>query len=238
MANIGSSALLYPDIPNTSQVQQDLDNQSLNDPVGAFMSKWPILGVTPPLSLSTKIRGLISQKYAGRHVVLDDFTMDLCCLVWNASSEHHHLINKSQVNKMSSLIDQLAEMMKDQHHAPSVDLSPPKPPMKRKSTPSDGETDLNNLIADTWTPGRLSSWSKKPLSEHFESLAWLLKDHLKLVTKDFTEDWVKKQGLPSLLGDITIFCYMNRDTLTDEQLDIIRTIVIDRMNKKKKRCLD
>nr|QBK95536.1 phosphoprotein [Citrus chlorotic spot virus] len=238
MANIGSTSTLYPDIPDMSQVQQDLDNQASNDPVDAFISKWPTLGVTPPLSLSSKIKGLISRKYSGRHVVLDEFTMDLCCLVWNASSEHHHLINKSQVNKMSSLIDQLSEIMKDKNHTPTVDMSPPKPPMKRKVPIQEDETDIHALIADTWTPGRSSSWSKKPLSEHFESLVWLLKDHLKLVTKDFSEEWIKKQDLPSLLGDITIFCYINRDSLTEEQLDTIRAIVVDRMNRKKKRCLD
>ncbi|AWT62661.1 phosphoprotein [Clerodendrum chlorotic spot virus] len=238
MAHIGSTTSLYPDIPNMSQVQQDLDNQTMNDPVDAFLSKWPVLGITPPLSLSSKIKTLISKKYAGKNVILDEFTTDLCCLVWNVSSEHHHLINKSQVNKMSQLIDQLSEMMRDQPPAPSVDLSPPKPPVKRKATTNDGETDIQNLIADAWTPGRASNWSKKPISEHFESLVWLLKDHLKLVTKDFSEEWVKKQDLPNLLGDITVFCYINRGTQTEEQLETIRAIVVDRMNKKKKRCLD
>ncbi|ARJ35818.1 phosphoprotein [Citrus leprosis virus N] len=236
MNMIGTSTNMFPEVPESSQIQTDIESYGSDDHVSTFIRKWQAHGITPPMTLSNKIREWIKTKGDNNPIVLDQNAVELGCIIWNACAEHHHLINKSQVTKMSDLVDQLGEHMRGQSIRP--DERPPHQSSKRKHEDTCFNPDIDNMIADSWTEKRKGLFAKKTPSQLLEIFSWLLIDYLSVITKTFTESWVTKQDLAGRIGDIAVFCFLNKDTLTDEQKTIIRNRVVDRLSKSKKPCLN
>nr|UYF11858.1 phosphoprotein [Citrus bright spot virus]UYF11863.1 phosphoprotein [Citrus bright spot virus] len=236
MSMIGTSTNMFPNIPETSQVQADIESYGTEDHVSAFIRKWQSHGITPPMTLGNKIREWVKTKEDGAPIILDQNTVELCCLVWSACSEHHHLINKSQVTKMSDLIDQLGEQMRGQSF--TSESRPTSQPQKRKHEDTCFNPDIDDLIAESWTARRQEAFSRKTPSQLLEIFSWLLTDYLSLITKSFTEHWVVSQDLSGKIGDIAVFCFLNQSTLTESNKQIIRNKVINKLSKSKKPCLN
>nr|WNK15267.1 MAG: phosphoprotein [Dichorhavirus sp. 'monocotyledonae']WNK15272.1 MAG: phosphoprotein [Dichorhavirus sp. 'monocotyledonae'] len=244
-SNIGSSLNLFPDAPEDSQVMDDINSLNTDDPADNFVKKWIARGISPPVGLSAKIREMSATRGSGMPpLILDDDAADLCCLVWNVSAKHHHLINRSQVNKLSNLIDQLGEIMTKRpllqaQHPPS-DPQNSSTALKRKAPePQEANTDLEARLAGTWTEERRKAWNLKPIKDVVDTVNWLLRDFLKVTTKTATADWVGSKGIRHLIGDIAIYAYINREVIKDTEISEIASIVSGRLaNNSKRPCLD
>nr|WNN28908.1 phosphoprotein [Vinca chlorotic spot virus] len=233
MSNIGASQNLFPGVPQSSQVQADLEAYKPMDTIDEFLALWPSHGVTPPSTLHGKLRSWLESRPPGSRSILDKDSAALCSMIWTASAEHHHLINKSQVNKMSLLVDQLGEMMRGGPTQPAPTSA------KRKHPEGNINKDLASLIAENWTDKRKAAWSKKSTSDYFETFSWLLTARLGLITKPFTSEWVESKGLKDILGDIAAYCIVNNEVLSDQEIEGIQQIIISRLSQgTKRKCLD
>nr|APW29211.1 phosphoprotein [Dichorhavirus orchidaceae]QDM58729.1 putative phosphoprotein [Dichorhavirus orchidaceae]UVK68533.1 ORF2 protein [Dichorhavirus orchidaceae] len=230
---------MYPEVPSSSQVSDDIDNDTHIDEVAAFVRKWSAAGLSPPITLAKNLRAWISSNTSpGSPLVLDDRMLSLTTMIWNTAAEHYTMIGKSQVNRMSSLIDQLGEISgRKPPQGPAFDMPPPPP--KRKHPDSLDTNPILGLIGQDWDDNKDKHWREKPADKKLLVLNWVLHEYLGVLTKPVTIKWITDNPASLELGAVSAYALKHQASLSDCDKEALRALVVQTVkNTPKRPCLD